>query len=219
MQTPDGRTKILLMAMGVCDAWDPLEWFKVLRTAVPLARILGFATPTRTSRALVEAWAKEPRATLGLYGFHGVTFEAFDWTLGGAYLRLRRSFELGPYSSFFFAPDGALSDEAIALLGTGDTHIPVCAIVGEASSVIQIPDRFKILPWLSKMKAESPLDFPVGVFISPTTALNELANGLNSNAHQFFFADPHHCVIESTGPAAPMPTTPIDTILAAGGAS
>ena len=50
------KRKIMLVALGVTDEWNPLETFKRLLVDVPLARIVGFGIPMELSRDVVKDW-------------------------------------------------------------------------------------------------------------------------------------------------------------------
>lgn len=192
------KRKVLLMAVGVSDRWNPLPWFRQLKTKLPLARLLGLAVPTRTSRGVVEAWKREPRAKIGLYGWRGTANEFFGATLGEAYFKLRDAFECGPYDPFFFPPDGAVSSEVLGMLRNGDerVNLPPLAIVGNARDILTMPKGTKVLPFVGDARIGIG-DMSVGIFLSERTRLEDFERSLVGSTGIYTFCDPGPNVIET----------------------
>ena len=184
------KRKILMIALGVTDEWNPLPLFREWRETIPMIRLLGFATPMLTSRATAKEWSKEARATLGVYGWRGTTFEMHDWTIGETYLKLRDVFDRGPFSPILFPPDQALSNEAIAVVASGDTTkgLPAMSVCGEYKLVDSYDPKVTVLPF----ETNATNDGTLALFITPRTDIPKLLETLQAAQAEMHFISPTH---------------------------
>ena len=181
------KRKVLLIAVGVQDLWDPLDAFRAIRERMPLARMLAFGVPTRMDRARVKEWSKEPRATLGLYGWRGTSFEMHDWTSGETYLKLRDSFNRGPFAPLVFPPDQSVSNEAVAVLSDGDADkLPQVCLVGPHHVVENFDPRVKVLPFVGSTSPDGTL----ALFIKHDLDVTEFIDLVEAAAADIHFIDP-----------------------------
>lgn len=181
------KRKILLIAVNVSDQWNPIDTFRAIRERLPLARMTAFGVPTRMSREAVKEWSKEPRATLGLYGWRGVSLEMHDWTSGEAYLKLRDSFDRGPFAPLVFAPDQALSNELVAVLSDGDgDKLPQVGVCGPYHVVDNFDPRTKVLPFAGSSNIEGTL----ALFVKPDLNVSEFLEIVEAGAAEMHFIDP-----------------------------
>ena len=181
------KRKIMLVALGVTDEWNPLETFKRLLVDVPLARIVGFGIPMELSRDVVKDWDTTARATLGLYGWRGTSFEMHDWTIGETYLKLRDAMDRGPFSPLLFPPDQSLSNEAAVVVAKGDgTKLPPLIVCSEYNFADGLQPEMTVLPFAT----DAANDGTLAVFMSQDVDIPKLVEVLKTLQTEAHFIDP-----------------------------
>ena len=191
------KRKIILVALGVTDDWNPLGVFKQLSDAVPLSRLVGFGIPAALSREVIKEWDATARVTLGLYGWRGTSFEMHDWTIGEAYLKLRDAFDRGPFAPIIFPPDQSLSNEAVVVLAQGDgDKLPPLVVCSEYNVADGLQPEARVLPFATDATNEGTL----AVFMSKDVDIPKLIEVLSTLQTEAHFIDPIANSRQSKGP-------------------
>lgn len=191
------KRKLLLIALGVTDKWNPIEAFRQLKNDVPLARIVGFGVPMQLSRETIKDWDREARATLGMYGWRGASFEMHGWTMGEAYLKFRDSLDRGPFAPIIFPPDQSMSNEAAVVCAKGDgQHLPPLIVCSEYSVVDSLQPDNMVLPFATDASDEGTL----GVFMSDSVDIPKLTEVLTTLQTEAQFIDPIANARHAKGP-------------------
>ena len=191
------KRKLLLMALGVTDDWNPIEVFRRIKDEVPLARLVGFGIPRSLSRGVIKEWDREARATLGIYGWRGATFEMHGWTTGETYLKMRDAFDRGPFAPILFPPDQSLSNEAAIVAAKGDGEkLPPLIVCSEYRVVDMLQPETMVLPFATSASDEGTL----GVFMSKDLDMPKLIEVLATLQTEAQFIDPIANARHAKGP-------------------
>lgn len=199
------KRKVIVIALGVDDTWNPKDLAERIREDVPFFRLTGFAIPTRTSRDLTKQWNKaKDKDILGLYGWRGTAFEMHDWTSGETYLKLRDAWESGTYAPMLFAPDMALSNEAATVVANGDgSHLPPLAFIADPINANTNPPEMRVVPFVTD--AQQP--GTVGLVISRATVIPKFTEMIKKVQGDLHFIDPLAAATEPK-PNKVVPITP-----------